>query len=645
MCTSARRLLCLGLGVLALAVSAAPDAGPPPSTQPQTQPVHGLTGYYYAHERLGPKIVRAYSLDPFWMPIPTRGPDATRVDPQIAFGHDAGFVLDGRQQRQWFLPAAAHEAAVIWRGWVRLPAAGTYYFATTSRNGSAVYLNQSRVCLDGELGGYCPTDAFAYPYPDEPGAARNQPRQCYLLPVTVPAPVDLPIEVRYVMENQSSATGFGIDLYWVTPDSPKDAHGKPIAQLVPSEALFIATPPQPRLWPSSPSKVISAHSTMTCDYLYLPIGGDVTATVTMQLRDADGKPVAGKRVRVFTLTSAGEPDDIRQPEQPTDAQGRTSARLRPSAARPYPHTSTIFATVPDELVDVAQQCEIQVVKDTGLSFLPATFAPYCDGERFAIEPKPLRNGQPATFTVPLMNHLQQSTQVYVALTTKEYNIGATDWEQIAQSDRFTLAPAESREVKLTWTPDADANHRCFKVIVWKVGGAQSNARREIFSPAAPTALDSLLLMASPPPAAGDGDKNATPADSRQHNTGVIGKGVNWGAKKVGDFGRGQKIPVAGPVSFSPTKGRFQVDGPGASFNVDGHKVAGVSSSADVGAAPDSDPRGPIFDANYKVTVTGPTGSKSISGHTTVGIDPHVQGLLDPSNPQYPQGRQLRQVEY
>src|SRR5713101_2538071 len=62
------------------------------------------------------------------------------------------------------------------------------------------------------------------------------PEACYVVPVTIDTPRDLPIEVHLstwilgktgilnAFRHSFSATG--IDLFWVTPDSPRDANGK-----------------------------------------------------------------------------------------------------------------------------------------------------------------------------------------------------------------------------------------------------------------------------------------------------------------------------------------------------------------------------------------------------------------------------------
>src|SRR3989442_9331967 len=150
-----------------LLLVASGDASFTSSASPQTSPAkHGLTGSYYistleSHSDVNPTgqdwYVQVWT-DPndFQLPRPFTAPAAVRVDPQIAFGQGKGFVLqNGKQTRGWPtdfpIPAdwVAHYgrdqpwvylAAVIWKGYLHLPKAGTYYLSTASRGASAVYL-------------------------------------------------------------------------------------------------------------------------------------------------------------------------------------------------------------------------------------------------------------------------------------------------------------------------------------------------------------------------------------------------------------------------------------------------------------------------------------------------------------------------
>src|SRR5688572_12042860 len=118
----------------------------------------GLTGAYYLPSAGG------YSIDADGLPVPAREPDATRIDAHIAFGEGKGFTrTGGKKQFVWWVPERDGQVAVVWKGYVRLPKAGTYYFTTVSDDGSAVYLNQSRVALNGDLGYYIESPAFRYP--------------------------------------------------------------------------------------------------------------------------------------------------------------------------------------------------------------------------------------------------------------------------------------------------------------------------------------------------------------------------------------------------------------------------------------------------------------------------------------------------
>src|SRR5690349_18561394 len=82
-----------------------------PVEQPTTEPVHGLTGFYYTSASASGPRLDGFSLDEHWLPTPNKPPDAVRVDPQIAFGQAKGFVI-GSKRFEWWMPRAE---AVIWK--------------------------------------------------------------------------------------------------------------------------------------------------------------------------------------------------------------------------------------------------------------------------------------------------------------------------------------------------------------------------------------------------------------------------------------------------------------------------------------------------------------------------------------------------
>lgn len=463
----------------------------------------GLRGAYY--------LPGGYELDDDRLPVPKKEPDATRIDPEIAFGAGKGFVLgphDGNAPDRWgpqliWWPMRSPQVAVIWKGYVRLPKAGTYYFTPVSSNGAAVYLNQSRVALNAIHGGHMPSEAFAYPDLDR-GLAAN--RQAYVVPVPVTGPRTLPIEVRYLARGGSSVHGAGIDLYWVTPDAKRDQAGKPIAELVPAAALS-TEPPEP----IAQALVSRAHSTISSDFLYFPEEG--AATLTVRLADEKGRPVAGRRVHISGLTSYGGADTITQPEKPTDEQGITTATVQPNQAN---HVSTFFATDITSFVDVGQSAEMTMrrEKKVKVSFMPPAFSPYYDGKRFQVNPRPLRVGQPTTVSVPLVNNQKVPAQISVRLLVKGLNIGAPDWPKVAESETFVVAPGESRMVELTWTPTTTAGHVCFEVQVW--GNLMKRASSD-----GPAFLVSRAHAASPQ----KDEAGRQFLERRQHNIGPIAQAI------------------------------------------------------------------------------------------------------------------------
>jgi len=88
------------------------------------------------------------------------------------------------------------------------------------------------------------------------------------------------------------------------------------------------------------------------------------------------------------------------------------------------------------------------------------------------------------------------------------------------------------------------------------------------------------------------------------------------------------VPVAGPISFDVTTGRVGAGAGGTVGAPDlGIPSVGVSASANAGAAPGSDPGGPIVDLNYNVNVQTPVGNYGVSGTATVGINQQTQQNL------------------
>src|SRR5260370_3990532 len=419
---SRTRVLTLVIGALGSFLALSAKAPTPPVK-------HGLTGNYYIANigydtdtppnPGGPYFVQVGSnKNNFQLPRTFADPATTRVDSQIAFGQGKGFSAkpNGPPVIWWptgfTLPQGwpnpndkpwNHLATVIWKGYIHLPKAGTYYFGTISNGASAVYLNQARVALNGIAGGVLVSDAFSYAKEDVQDFVQNlsygredvfsdaRPGNAYVVPVSIEAPRDLPIEVQYNPMGHFThwaSHPLGIDLFWVTPDSPRDANGKPIAKILPGDALYSDPPSQ-----IEKPAVRSANSMLGADFLYFPAQStDQPVTLTVRLADKDGNPVAGKRGYVSTRVSFHNGDAIVQPENPTDEKGETTAKIRANAALPYPHDSTIFATDVTDFLDVAQVGHVRFVNASS-SFFPDAYAPYYDGKVFQVEPLPLRVGQ------------------------------------------------------------------------------------------------------------------------------------------------------------------------------------------------------------------------------------------------------------
>jgi hypothetical protein len=464
-------------------------------------PAHGLTGHYYSNRfpwsfDLNAGVLKSFLLD-YGSPTGNEKPDAVRIDSQIAFGRDKGFVRDaGKGQLIWWTPESAQ--SVVWKGYLRLPKAGTYYVVTASSGASAVYVNRSRVALNAEFGGSIPSPAFSYgdaalPAPHD--AARGQ----YAVPIVAAGPRVLPIEVRYI-RHDSADRARGIDLYWVAPDAKRDAAGKPIAEIIPTEALYVEAP-----GPIEPTLVSRAHSTISSDFLYFPHPAE--ANLTVRLADEKGRPVAGKRVHISGLTSYGPADIITQPDKPTDANGITTARVKGDATK---HRSIFFATDITDAVDVGQTAEMTMTGEKIL-FLPQAWSPYYD-TNFKVSPTPLRVGQPTTISVPLTNRQSVPAQLSLRLLINPQNIGLRDWTKIGESETFLLKPGETRVVEITWTPTAVSGHVCFKVEVrGKLGARTSDGRQ--------WSLISSAHAADPQPK--EAGASGELLESRQQNIGPV----------------------------------------------------------------------------------------------------------------------------
>jgi hypothetical protein len=449
-------LIALPLG-LAIAAGQTLEPAATPSADAAKEPVHGLLGHYYTRDLPGSYDLKGFLPDEYGIPVPNKQPNAIRVDAQIAFGKGKGFVRNdaaGGSQLVWWAPAEAR--AAVWKGYIRLPVAGTYYLTTASSGASAVYLNSARVSLNGGFGGSVPSDKFSLGETGT-GAANSPNHRQYVVPIPVTGPRVLPIEVRHLIHD-SSGVPRGIDLYWVRPDAPRDASGKAVAQIVPTEVLFTQAPE-----PVDKPKVRGANSMISSDFLYLSAVPGSEATVTVRLADEKGRPVAGHRVHVTTVQSpdgGSSPDEIIQPLQSTDENGIVTAKLRATGDQ---HGARLFATDLTDFVDVAQVADVIFERRREWSLRPAGFAPYYDSKAMTVEPLPLRVGQPTKLTILLANRTPDTAEVTAAFLARETNIGGVKWDAVGKAERITLAPGESRKVSVTWIPQKPDPHVCFKV--------------------------------------------------------------------------------------------------------------------------------------------------------------------------------------
>jgi|GEM_PF-2946157 len=152
---------------------------------------NGLNARYYNDDNF-------YRWD--WEAVGT--PDALQIDPYIAFDWFGGSTLPS---------AIANDGwwSADWQGFISIPTTGTYTFATTSDDGSRVYIDDKIVVDNG--GDHPPTY--------NPGT-----------PVTLSAGMH-PIKVKYFESNSGPAQIF---LYWTVPGE--------IETIVPEKVLFTENP-------------------------------------------------------------------------------------------------------------------------------------------------------------------------------------------------------------------------------------------------------------------------------------------------------------------------------------------------------------------------------------------------------------------
>jgi hypothetical protein len=123
-------------------------------------------------------------------------------------------------------------------------------------------------------------------------------------------------------------------------------------------------------------------------------------------------------------------------------------------------------------------------------------------------------------------------------------------------------------------------------------------------------------------------------------------GVGWFGMGAGSAGAGAAGSGAGGGPSSKPRKVLPLPG-GGWLGTDGRihygKDVGIGPfdvhvSTDAGAAPGSDPRGPLVDDNYDVKVkVGPATVADVKGHATVGISQPVQDAV--SSPMGGQGTQ------
>lgn len=182
--------------------------------------------------------------------------------------------------------------------------------------------------------------------------------------------------------------------------------------------------------------------------------GTDTGFLTITLRDANGRPLSGKTVRLESTRGA-----LVQPSSPTDALGRTTATI--TSTTPGEATITGF-NVTDNAPLETQTTIIfwQGPGDTG-GLVQSGGTPYARPD-LIVEGEPFEVGFPISFRLPLRNTNSTPVEVQVAFRVSNFGIGQR-WTPVVTRTN-TLAPGEIWNAQGGYIPP-DTAHRC---VAWDV---------------------------------------------------------------------------------------------------------------------------------------------------------------------------------
>jgi hypothetical protein len=189
-------------------------------------------------------------------------------------------------------------------------------------------------------------------------------------------------------------------------------------------------------------------SRITPEDTWMIADGVQTTTLTILARDALGDPMVGKMLEV--RTSLGS---VQQPSAPTDENGRAMAVI--SATETGGATITVYNLTDDK--PLAALTTIYFWQGGGgtAGLIQPGGAPYV-APQFIVEGRPIEQGSPIVFRVPMRNSNPDPVEVRVVYAVSGLNIGA-GFTPVAEVSR-TLQPAETWDALATWTPSVSGHH-------------------------------------------------------------------------------------------------------------------------------------------------------------------------------------------
>lgn len=207
--------------------------------------------------------------------------------------------------------------------------------------------------------------------------------------------------------------------------------------------------------PDQPVDVTAASQTremtLTPDRWYAPADGVVRIIFAITLRDGDGRPLSGRKVRL--LSDLGTVDD----GAVTNTEGKAVATLRSAT----PGDATVSALLDAESCETARSGATVV---TFTDFDPGVLdvqAPYFVGNASKFQVQPIIAGLRNTYTLEIRNPNSTTLNVNLNLGIARFGVGL-GFANIGSLENETLAPNESRRFEFPFTPTV-SGHYCLEI--------------------------------------------------------------------------------------------------------------------------------------------------------------------------------------